>query len=204
MRTINISEIEEARVKILDNASELIEEAELLFSNGKYARAYSLAHLACEEMAKIPMIVRAATETLRGKRFDWSKLNRRLKSHAEKIKGILLIDYILDPEIENDIDIKRFKESLKMIPFYNMLKNYSLYTSLIDDTFHKPSELISADLSMGLLKLAHKRFSFYQTVELYTRGKLEKVVKSPFFSEWGKQFINLFRRKRKGEKGNNA
>lgn len=45
---MTFSEIIEARKKILANAEQLIEEAELLFKNKKFPRTFSLSHLACE------------------------------------------------------------------------------------------------------------------------------------------------------------
>ncbi len=43
----------------LENASKLIEEAEILFNKKRYARTLSLAILSLEELGKIPMLVGA-------------------------------------------------------------------------------------------------------------------------------------------------
>jgi len=56
MKYPNIKEIEEGRKKILENGLELIQEAELLFEHQRYARSYSLSHLATEELMKIQML----------------------------------------------------------------------------------------------------------------------------------------------------
>ena len=84
MRPLSVGEIEEARAGVLENSRELVQEAELQLSTRKHARAYALARLACEEMAKIPMVVRAATDSLRGRKADWAKVDRRLHNHSEK------------------------------------------------------------------------------------------------------------------------
>ncbi|WP_373951420.1 AbiV family abortive infection protein [Vibrio pomeroyi] len=42
--------------KAYDNACELVEDAKILLSNSRYPRAYVLAHLATEEIAKLPII----------------------------------------------------------------------------------------------------------------------------------------------------
>ena len=44
----------------IENASSLIEDAELLYNHKRYPRAFSLAVLSIEELGKIPMLVRAA------------------------------------------------------------------------------------------------------------------------------------------------
>jgi len=183
-------------MKVLDNARELVEEAELLLGKERYARAYALAHLACEEMAKIPMLVRAVTGALMGLEFDWAKLERRLRSHRDKVTGILFIDYVVDPNMEDDADIERLREDLKRLPLYNKLKNWSLYTDLSEGVFHKPSEVISEHLAAGLVKLARGRLTFFETVELPSQSKLEEMVKTPLFKALWKEQRELRGRKR--------
>lgn len=191
MKALSIAEIETARIKVLENARELVEEAELLLSNERFARAYSLAHLASEEMAKIPMLVRAATDTLRGLEFDWAKLDRRLRNHSAKIGNVLFVDFFHDPNTENDADIKRLSEDLKRTPDYNKLKNWSLYTDVIEGATLKPSEVISVDLATAIVKVARGRLRFFEEVESLTRGKIEEIVKIPAFKEWSKQLDGL-------------
>lgn len=181
MKPLSIDQIEEARSKILLNATELIEEAELLLRNGRFTRAYSLAHLACEEMARIPMLVRAAMDKTRKRPVDWKRLDRRLRSHTEKITGILHTDYLMDPHTKNDEDIKRLNESLAKVEDFNMLKNQSLYTTLVGDSFLRPFETIPPDLATNLVELARNRLRFFQAVELPTQGRLEQMAKSSEF-----------------------
>jgi AbiV family abortive infection protein len=183
MKSLSVSQIEEARSKILQNAMELVEEAELLLANGRFARAYSLSHLACEEIAKIPMLVRAATDKILGRDVDWQKLNRRLRSHTEKITGIFFVDYLIDPNIENDQDLKILQKSLDMVKDFNMLKNQSLYTNLVGNSLLKPSEAIPTELATSLVGLARKRLGFFQSIEIPTQGKIEQIAKSAEFQK---------------------
>jgi AbiV family abortive infection protein len=183
LKALSVEQIETARVKVLENARELVEEAELLLSNARFARAYALAHLACEEMAKLPMLLRAATDTLMGEEFDWPKLQRRLRSHHAKIRNILFTDYLVDQDVEGDADLKRLSEDLKRVPTYNKLKNWSLYADLSDDVFLKPSELISEGLATAYVKLGRSRLTFFETLELGTQGKIEQIVETPLFKE---------------------
>lgn len=188
MKILSVEEVEAARVKVLENARELVEDAELLLDSGRFPRAYGIAHLACEEMAKIPMLVRAATDTLRGEEFDWAHLGRRLRSHVAKTRAILLTDYMVDPDMDGDADLKRLREDLERLSQYNQLKNWSLYTDFSGGSCHKPSEVISESLATSLVELARGRLTFFETVELPTQGKIEEIVEMTEFKEFWKQF----------------
>ena len=187
MKSLTVDQIESARVKVLDNARELVEEAELLLANRRFARAYALSQLACEEMAKIPMLIRAATDTLMGLEFDWPKLWKRLRSHHAKISGILFIDWLVDPNVDGDADLKRLKEDLANVANYNKLKNWSLYVDFSDDEFWKPSELVSEDSATAFVKLGRSRLTFFETVELDTQGEIQRMVETPLFKELWKE-----------------
>lgn len=194
MEPLTISQIEEARVKILENAAELVEEATLLLANNRFARAYSLAHLACEEMAKIPMLVRAGADTIRGRTVDWKKLDRRFRSHKEKIAGSFHIDYLIDPRMENDEDIKFLQESLARVGDFNKMKNESLYVTFVGNSFVKPSEVINADLAAIQLKVSLTRLRFLRFVETQTRGKLEGIAGTPDFEQLMSSFEKLLKK----------
>lgn len=189
MKPLSINQIEEGCVKILENAEELIGDAELLLAKKRFARAYFLAHLACEELAKVPMLIGAAVDILSGRECDWLELHRRLHSHTEKIMGIIVVDYFTDKNIEKDPDVERLKEDIERTMDYKKLKEYSLYTGLIDDCFQKPSELIDPDLATSLVKLARNRLDFFQALNLPKEGALAETVKSPLFEDLSKRFI---------------
>jgi hypothetical protein len=61
---------------ILENVDSLTEEAALLFQNEKFARAYTLAHLSREELAKITMLHSVGVKLLLGIDIE----NRRVRS----------------------------------------------------------------------------------------------------------------------------
>lgn len=56
MDNLTVQSIREGMIKITLNAQSLADEAELLFENGFYARTYTLAHIAREEMSKLYML----------------------------------------------------------------------------------------------------------------------------------------------------
>jgi len=52
LNQLKVKEVEELFNKIYDNACELLDDAEILFSKKKYARAYFCSHIAFEEFGK--------------------------------------------------------------------------------------------------------------------------------------------------------
>ena len=74
MDRIPIEKMDNGRRKVLANASKLVEEAEFLLEGGYYPRAYALAHLASEELSKLPMLLRAGASALVGADVDWTEL----------------------------------------------------------------------------------------------------------------------------------
>lgn len=178
---LSLDKIEQARMKILGNARELVEEAELLLSHSRFSRAYFLAHLAGEELAKLPMLVRAAVENLVGLTVDQKKLGRRWSNHTSKMQGILINDYFLNPDMENNADIERLRSELERVSSFNDLKNHSMYVSVLDERFYQPSEIISAELATGMVQLARRRLAFFEEVEEATRAQLKRRAELPDF-----------------------
>jgi AbiV family abortive infection protein len=81
LNQLKVEEVEEIFKKIYDNACELLDDAEILFSHKKYARAYLCSHIAFEEFGKLPMLNSVALGICYGKKVDWKKFNRRFRNH---------------------------------------------------------------------------------------------------------------------------
>lgn len=82
---LKVEDIEKIFFKIYENACELLEEAEILYTHKKYARAYLCAHIAFEEFGKLPMLNTVALNVYNGVKTDWKKLNKRMRDHKRKI-----------------------------------------------------------------------------------------------------------------------
>jgi AbiV family abortive infection protein len=123
VRELSVEELLDGCRESLANASELLDEAELLLENEHYARAYFLAHIACEEMAKSPILNRAACELALELPPDWRKLDKRLRDHRGKIRKVLTMDYFQSEIRVDDSDVKDFAEDLERVPLYNQAKN---------------------------------------------------------------------------------
>jgi len=184
MKKVSIADIENYKIKFLENSNELLEEANILLKNKRYARAYSLAHLACEELAKIIMITKIAYNISKGENTYWEKFNKRLKNHKEKIKYIFAIDFIFNLTINNKVEVQRYFDDLKFVKHYNDLKNYSIYVSNIGNAFNKPSEIFDNEFVKGYVKLANNRFNFIKKIETLYYGKLAKILKSEDFKHF--------------------
>jgi AbiV family abortive infection protein len=174
MNGLSAAEVEGARRKVLRNAVALLREARLLFRNRRYPRAYALAHLASEEMSKLPMLVRAGLESQADPRFDWRKLGKRLQSHKSKLRAAVLWDYMLDPDMADDADLKRLQQGLEDIDEANVLKNRSLYAGVVGESFVSPRESVSAETAAAMIDRSLRRLSAYLTAEATTRGAVLK------------------------------
>jgi AbiV family abortive infection protein len=158
------------------NAKELVDEANLLFSHGAFARCYALAHLACEELAKLPMIFRAGMELRRGRDVDWVKLWKRMRDHSEKLDMIALFDYCFFDEITIDnSDVERYEARKRALPKWNAAKNSSLYAGAYSNGLVKPSELFSEAEVKVFLDYAHLTLERFQQFEAHSEEVLSNL-----------------------------
>jgi AbiV family abortive infection protein len=70
---------------LVENAIALIADADLLYMNGRLARAYSFAILAAEEMSKIPALIACLDQLDKGNQPDWDDIAELLVSHYGKL-----------------------------------------------------------------------------------------------------------------------
>ncbi|GMQ52522.1 AbiV family abortive infection protein [Halopseudomonas aestusnigri] len=172
MRPLSIEEIESARVKLLRNAESLFAESRLLYKHGFFSRSYTLAHICCEELAKIPMLVGTGLDLANGEEVDWKKLFRRLTAHKEKIEAMHANDYFRSEIRADESDLKRYEEALKAIPHLNNMKNNSLYAGLVDDVFLEPAEMVSEENARELIAITGDRLRHFQRGEKASLGKI--------------------------------
>lgn len=139
----------EAIEKSLANARELIEEAEILAEKNKVARAYTLFQFSIEEVGKAFLTF---TFVLKGdidNDVETKKFQRDYTNHLAKTEFSQGIDFMFAIMAEKSDLTKKLLENsffeLGKVHISNNYKNYSLYTSLIDNKFHKPSEIITTE-----------------------------------------------------------
>jgi len=180
MEPLTLEQIETAIFEAMANARELLEEARLLRADERCARAYFLAHIACEEVAKLPTLTSAAVRLQLGDEPDWNRIDRTLRSHRAKIRAFLLMDSVHGTGDDAE-RAAAFEEDLERIPTYNSIKNVSLYTSQIGDEgdLIRPSAAITCEVADSLLALAESRVNAFEA--MYVRiiedaGGLAKLL----------------------------
>lgn len=167
------------------NAESLIEDGRILSDYGRYARAYTMYHLAIEEIGKASLTAGFLLFE------DYKDIDLQTKffkgfcDHKKKIGKSIGLDHVLMLVAKSNDTKKALLENSKKqcdnISKLNDLKNYSLYTSLIGDDFHTPMEVISEERAKDLALYADLRCKianqFYPMVIEYFDGIKEEISK---------------------------
>ena len=162
MKSLSINQIFSASSKIMENAQELFEEAELLLKNKKNARAFALAHLASEELIKFQLLLPVAFELARDHSVNWKEINFRLKEHQVKIRGAILLDFIRNPPQDGVYQANELAQKMSTSKKRNDMKNYSLYASQVGHDFFKPSELIDDQMAIACVSRTRELLQIFQ------------------------------------------
>ena len=141
MNNLTVDTIIDGMIKITSNAQSLVDEGELLFKNGYYSRAYTLSHIAREEMSKLFILFKVGIEIIGEKKYDYKKLQKRLRDHKSKIQFFTL------PVALDGLN----GEYIKGI---NKRKNDSLYVGYEKELFMLPSEHITEHIARRTLDIA--------------------------------------------------
>lgn len=165
LMTWSIEQIDSYIEALMVNAEQLIRESRLLLDNSAYARSFSLAHFAREELAKIGMLEAAGTRLIAGHKVDFKKLSKRLTDHKEKLRSESTETMIMAagagiPEIAEDIA----KFGSNLVNYRNDNKNSSLYVGIIDGEVSRPHALFSKEKAERTLKLAEFSLKDHRTV----------------------------------------
>lgn len=177
MQALSLSEIESLRSLALQNAKDLLEEAELLFQHQKFARTYTLAHLSSEELAKLPILAAHGVRLMRGTSISWKGLDKDLTSHATKLKGLLLVDLIGTGTDPTSKSIKVHNETLSRVELFNALKNASLYAGVYQGELFKPTGVFTKRLAEEALRTSRNRLELFSDIEALTHGRIAELAK---------------------------
>jgi len=152
--------------KSISNSEDLISDADLLLDNNRLARAYTLYQLATEEAGKVMDIY---SSLLLGtfKDSEGQKiLTENFKSHIKKAGRSRSISIFLAIQLFKNNNKSKGEEILKSVLLemgaakeINEYKNYSLYTSFIDDTYKTPHEIITEKMVIVLRSVAKDRIA---------------------------------------------
>ncbi len=182
MKPLCPEQVEVARALILQNALSLLEEARLLFMHGFFARSYTLAHLASEEIVKIPMLVRAVLDEMAGIPYDWRKLEKRLTSHVKKIDAAHYHDYLQTDIRADDSDVRAYEDALETTADINEDKNNSIYCGFADGVATSPLKNIGENMARHMIDTSAQRIHYIQSQEEVTRGILSRGLSEDFLA----------------------
>jgi len=184
----------------LQNASELVEEARLLFSNKRYARALFLSILALEETSKRDILWQAIF--LGEDEKQWKEFWNKFLSHDVKLATVLW-DYITirsnkekntPREILHEYlsEMKKAEGEAKEISSF---KEWAMYVDVIDGKPIIPSQVVDRGFALTMLKSAQKHLEHHRKFkptakEIETNLSLKKKMKK------GESFIDYWYRTR--------
>jgi AbiV family abortive infection protein len=140
MQKLTLKQLDSGIDASISNAGSLIEEAQLLLKFGFHARAYTLSHIAREELSKVTMLYSSGLRMLAGHPVDWGKLHKRLRDHKSKLTSDALQLFVGTPGAATTLPLEKFMSGSSS---RNEWKNESLYVALKGETFKTPSEMIT-------------------------------------------------------------
>ena len=187
-------------IAVQKNALALLEDAKLLFQNGRYTRSVSLCILAQEEISKIPLIVQLLYVTKDGED-PLSTFCKKFRSHESKIvEGMTM--YVLDDVLyqggkRTKTMVSAMKAKPSEGPTFIGVRERGFYVEFDRNNkqFSSPNDAITQQTAVDFLANTEKAFSIY---ERFKDAGLPEVV------QFLKQLIDVlgdeeFRLQRKTE-----
>jgi AbiV family abortive infection protein len=165
INALTLDQIEDACEAAFENARALLEEADLLRAQQRCARAYYLAHIACEEIGKLPILTALAVSVWINAPIDWTRIDRALRSHETKIKQVLFMDSLHQGRSIKEQD-ELYEEDVKRLRAYTDLKNASLYSFLMSGRFLRPNDEMTCEAFDSLRSLAESRLTAFEAEHL--------------------------------------
>jgi AbiV family abortive infection protein len=165
VNALTLDQIEDACEAAFENATALLEEADLLRAQQRCARAYYLAHIACEEMGKLPILTGLAVSVWVDAPIDWTRIDRALRSHEAKIKQVLFMDSLHHGQSIKEQD-ELYEEDVQRLRAYTDLKNASLYSFQMSGRFLRPNDEMTCAAFDSLRSLAESRLKAFEAEHL--------------------------------------
>ena len=150
--------------KSISNSEDLISDADLLLDNDRLARAHALYLLAIEEAGKAMDVYGSLLLGTFKDSEEQKKLKENFKSHLKKAGKARSISILWAIQLFKNNNKSKGEDILKSVLLemgaakeINDYKNYSLYTSFIDNTYKTPREIITEKMIIVLRSLAKDR-----------------------------------------------
>jgi AbiV family abortive infection protein len=163
-----------------ENAAELIGDAELLLAHGRAPRAYALAHLASEEIAKALILASVASHVRLGASPDLTELKRRLFDHQEKFVMQSALEMLRIRPAMDKATVERigeaFEDDVKHVRAHERMKQRSLYVDVQGRRFTTPRASISVERARALVSMAVGRLELAREFIDYVEAEGEKPI----------------------------
>ncbi len=169
----------DGRQKVREHAKELWQEAKILRKANHNSRAYTLAHLAMEELARLFLLFGAELKLIAGDELDTKLLEKQLRSHKLKVMQTAVITRPIPQNLGGPAALSRVRQAAKEVEMFNGLKNDSLYVGLSRGEFKKPTEVITAKLADATIKFADSRLESSIFISIDFDRIMEQVVSEP-------------------------
>ncbi|MEX2114613.1 MAG: AbiV family abortive infection protein [Pirellulales bacterium] len=173
--------------KALENAQEIVKDAELLFANGRWARTIFLSQIAGEEIGKHLIARGAYVQNLWEPRsIDWNKIVKEIRRHQDKLITMTIFEDML--LTEPPMDIAAIKSQAKEL---DQAKQTTLYAEFIGAEARSPTELWTDASAANALKWAQGRVQLAVSIVAQTRpldemSREHLIAVAEKFPEWKK------------------
>jgi AbiV family abortive infection protein len=171
MSPLAVAEVRAAAVAALENARDLVSDAELLFGQRRYPTSFSMAILAAEELGKTAVLVGALDLLVIESPIDWDRLDRRLHSHRAKLRIVSAIDHFIarqKGDRPTDAKALRLSETPKYI---DMGKQFGFYVQVEAAKLRIPKQTISREMAADALQGVRGTVGLFDGIEPYIRGE---------------------------------
>lgn len=169
MDQLTQEQLSSARRAALISAKELVADAELLLQHERYARAFSVAILACEESCKIPILAHTQWLVAGGAPVDWKRFHRRLRSHTSKLMAAVAIDEAVSQTLRDTADL----DIVKTASLLDIGKQKGFYMSLEKGAWKLPSQTITPSAAQEAVKGVAAHVGYLEHMEDIHFGRTE-------------------------------
>jgi AbiV family abortive infection protein len=158
----------------LENAGELLLDANALYKARRYSRAASMSNFALEEMGKAVIIVSLISELTLGSKPEWDWYERAVTGHADKLalisRAVAFGAEGPESEIERSLEVA-IQESKRP------LRERSLYVDFVAGKVLSPSHIFDRRVARSYLDVGF--LSMRHTVDAIARlsGNIEDLVR---------------------------
>lgn len=185
MKKYPIKLVSQGARQILRNASDIIQESEILYKKGHHPRAYFLAQIGIEELGKLSMLIASIQYPEEYKEF-WNLFGKLLKDHNFKISKAEISKQNHNYNFQVNLESRKI---FKNADLDHCKKMSSLYTDFGRDGIISPSAVITRRETLGKINEAKEKFLIFKSREddgyhnVNALKEIEKFYKDPEIRE---------------------